>query len=146
VATHSEIDRDRKRHLHAASTTLLTLRIGVVDFIGQYSSFAYESARPYLLTSRAANQACGSLRNSLDARATTRRTSIMSFSTKHSAASLSNSAANSVARLRSAEHVDATANDHAQKSGFAIIGDPLFGMAIVSGMLFAMLAALIAFT
>jgi hypothetical protein len=70
----------------------------------------------------------------------------MSFSTKHSAASLSNSAANPVARARPAEHPDAVANEHAQTSGFAIIGDPLFGMAILSGMLFAILAALIAFT
>jgi hypothetical protein len=70
----------------------------------------------------------------------------MSFPTKHSDGSLSNSAANPVARARPAESVEAADNEHAQKSGFAIIGDPLFGMAIASGMLFAILAALIAFT
>ncbi len=66
--------------------------------------------------------------------------------TKHSAASRKNLAATPVVGVRPAVRVDTAANDDTYTSGFRIFGDPLFGMAIASGILFAILAALIAVT
>jgi hypothetical protein len=40
--------------------------------------------------------------------------------------------------------VEPAANDDKPKSEFSLYGDPLIGMAIASGILFAVLAALIA--
>ena len=48
------------------------------------------------------------------------------------------------AGVRSTVRVEAAANDERTKSGFSIYGDPLFGMAIASAILFAVLAALVA--
>ena len=42
--------------------------------------------------------------------------------------------------------VDSAANDDTPTAGFTIVGDPLWGMAIASAILFAILAALIAFS
>ena len=64
--------------------------------------------------------------------------------TKHSAASRKIPAATQVGALQ-AVRVDAAANDDTSTSTFSIFGDPLWGIAIASGMLFALLAALIAF-
>ena len=63
---------------------------------------------------------------------------------KHSAASRKNPAATPVAAIRPAVRADATVNDDTPTSTFSIFGDPLWGMAIASGILFAVLAALIA--
>ncbi len=41
---------------------------------------------------------------------------------------------------------DAAANDDSATSTFTVVGDPLLGMAIATGILFAALAALIAFS
>jgi hypothetical protein len=50
------------------------------------------------------------------------------------------------ATVKQAVSVDAAANDDTTTSSFAVFGDPLLGMAIASGILFAVLAALIAFS
>jgi hypothetical protein len=42
--------------------------------------------------------------------------------------------------------VDAAANDGTPTPVFTILGDPLFGMALATGILFAMLAGLMAFS
>ncbi len=56
-----------------------------------------------------------------------------------------NRAATRVAAVPRAVRVDAAANDDRAPSTFSIFGDPLFGMAIGTGILFAVLAVLIAF-
>jgi len=54
-------------------------------------------------------------------------------------------AATRVAAVPQAVGVEAAANDDTATSTFSVFGDPLFGMAIGTGILFAALAALIAF-
>jgi hypothetical protein len=49
-----------------------------------------------------------------------------------------------IAKAPPAARIDAAANDDAA-STFSVFGDPLLGMAIGSGILFAVLAALMAF-
>jgi len=49
-----------------------------------------------------------------------------------------------VARAQSTLPVQAAANDDKPTAGFSVYGDPLFGMAIASVILFAILAALMA--
>ena len=66
--------------------------------------------------------------------------------TKHSAAAAKELAATPIVRVPQAVRVDAAANDDSATSTFAVAGDPLLGMAIASGILFAVLAALIAFS
>jgi hypothetical protein len=46
--------------------------------------------------------------------------------------------------VQSAVSVETAANDDESTSGFSVYGDPLFGMAIASVVLFGLLAALIA--
>jgi hypothetical protein len=53
-------------------------------------------------------------------------------------------AANVIAAVRPAVRDDAAANGDVQTSEFSIFGDPLWGIAIAAGVLFAVLAALIA--
>jgi hypothetical protein len=50
------------------------------------------------------------------------------------------------AAVRQAVPVDSAANDETTTSSFTVFGDPLLGMAIATGILFAALAALIAFS
>jgi hypothetical protein len=76
-----------------------------------------------------------------------RRISIMSSrfaDTRQFDASRKNPAATPVIDDRPAVRVDTAANDDTPTSAFTIFGDPLWGMAIVSGILFALLAALVA--
>jgi hypothetical protein len=47
--------------------------------------------------------------------------------------------------VRSAVRVEAAANDATPTSEFSFLGDPIFGIAIASVILFAFLAALMAF-
>jgi hypothetical protein len=47
-------------------------------------------------------------------------------------------------RARSTVRPEAPGNDNESTSGFSFFGDPLFGMAIASVILFAVLAALVA--
>ena len=54
-------------------------------------------------------------------------------------------AANAIAAVQPAVRGDAAANEDERTSEFSIFGDPLWGIAIASGILFAMLAALMAF-
>jgi hypothetical protein len=54
-------------------------------------------------------------------------------------------AAKRVAGVPRAVRVEPAANDDTAASTFSVFGDPLFGMAIGTGILFAVLAALIAF-
>jgi hypothetical protein len=54
-------------------------------------------------------------------------------------------AATRVAAVPQAVRVEAAANDDTATSTFSVFGDPLFGMAIGTGILFVVLAALIAF-
>ena len=63
------------------------------------------------------------------------------FSVKQRPAS---SRADPAAVPSAAVHSDTTVNDETPTSTFAIFGDPLWGMAIASGILFLVLAALIA--
>lgn len=63
--------------------------------------------------------------------------------TPHSAAPQENGVA-AHAGVQSAVPVEAAANDGESTPGFSIYGDPLFGMAIASVMIFALLAALMA--
>jgi hypothetical protein len=65
--------------------------------------------------------------------------------TQQPAPSRNNPAATSVAGVRTTIHAEAAANDDTAAAAFSVFGDPLFGMAIASGILFATLAALIAF-
>ena len=66
--------------------------------------------------------------------------------TKHSAAATKELAATPIVHVPQAVRVDAAANDDSATSTFSVVGDPLLGMAIASGVLFAVLAALIAFS
>ena len=61
--------------------------------------------------------------------------------TQHASASRQNPAANPVASVQPAVRENAAANDDTRVS---IFGDPLWGIAITSGILFAVLAALMA--
>ena len=56
-----------------------------------------------------------------------------------------NRAATRVAAVPQAVRMEAAANDDTATSTFSVFGDPLFGMAIGTGILFAVLALLIAF-
>ena len=62
----------------------------------------------------------------------------------HSAALQQKDAAVSNAGVQAAVRVEAAANEDEPTSGFSLLGDPLFGMAIATGILFAVLAALMA--
>jgi hypothetical protein len=48
------------------------------------------------------------------------------------------------AGVRSTVRVEAAANDDKPAAGFSVYGDPLFGIAVATAIMFAMLAALIA--
>ena len=65
--------------------------------------------------------------------------------TQHAAESRKNRAATPIV-VRAVVPLDEAANDATSIPAFRIFGDPLFGMAIASGILFAILAALIAFS
>jgi hypothetical protein len=64
--------------------------------------------------------------------------------TEHAAPSRKNFPATPI-RMRPAVPADEAASDAAATPAFAIFGDPLWGIAIASIILFAVLAALIAF-
>jgi hypothetical protein len=55
-----------------------------------------------------------------------------------------NGSTEAAAGVQSAVRVEPAANDDTAKTAFSINGDPLFGMAIASAILFAVLAALVA--
>jgi hypothetical protein len=76
-----------------------------------------------------------------------RRISIMNprFAARQdSAASRTSSAAGSVAGARSFVRVDAAANDNTVKSRFENFNDPLWGLAVATGIFFALIAAFVA--
>jgi hypothetical protein len=50
------------------------------------------------------------------------------------------------AGVQSTVPVEAAANDDKPTTGFSVFSDPLFGMAIATGIVFAALAALVALT
>jgi hypothetical protein len=66
--------------------------------------------------------------------------------TQHSVASRKSPAATPVADVRPVARVHAAANEDTKTRAFAIFGDPLWGMAIATAILFAIFAALIAFS
>jgi hypothetical protein len=66
--------------------------------------------------------------------------------TKHSAEATKELAATPIVHVPQTVRVDTAANDDSATSTFAVAGDPLFGMAMASGILFAVLAVLIAFS
>jgi hypothetical protein len=65
------------------------------------------------------------------------------FANTHSAALLKKPVPKAMTAILPAMRADAAATDKT-KSDFSIFGDPLWGIAIVSGILFATLAALMA--
>jgi hypothetical protein len=65
---------------------------------------------------------------------------------QHSATPQKDFAATPVAGVQSAVRVEAAANDDKPRSEFRFFGDPMFGIAIASVILFAILAALMAYS
>ena len=66
------------------------------------------------------------------------------FAARHQPAESRSEPAASAEDIRPTLHTQEAANDDTHASDFAVFGDPLLGMAIASGILFAVMAALMA--